>query len=251
MDSTRYSFAYVVLFCFISSTWCETTVSNLKESIGLTGDGVDDRRAVIILGNTGTENDVNDIMEDQDLVGLGMDMDERDPNSLFVHYNGDSIITSQPSLFGGMENTESGDVWNKVLDRVKAHRTGEETPLADLLVFDAHPENFRDEITKLCDTLYATGKCKILNGRVAMPEFTYSRVKRAEPTTTPKPDPAKDPTAILPKLPYPASFQLLFWTTLLIFLTVYGVAYAMWHMDPGRDSIIYRMTSAQKYKKDK
>jgi len=244
---------FLLVLCLVSSSWCQMgTVSNLKESIGLNGDGVNDRRAVIILGNTGSQTDVNDIMDDEDLVGLGMDMDDRDPNSLFVHYNGDSIITSQPSLFGELENTESEDVWNKVLDRVKAHRTGEETPLADLLVFDGHPENFRDEITKLCDTLYATGKCQILQGRIGMPEVSSGRVKRqAEPTTTPKPSPDKDATQILPKLPYPASFQLLFWVTLIIFLAVYGVAYAMWHMDPGRDSIIYRMTSAQKYKKDK
>jgi renin receptor len=45
------------------------------------------------------------------------------------------------------------------------------------------------------------------------------------------------------------SFAMLAFTTILIALTVFGVSVAMWHMDPGRDSIIYRMTS-QRIKKE-
>lgn len=48
---------------------------------------------------------------------------------------------------------------------------------------------------------------------------------------------------------YPAMFNLLFWTTLLLALAVYGVAYGMYRMDPGLDTVIYRMTS-QRIKKD-
>jgi renin receptor len=45
------------------------------------------------------------------------------------------------------------------------------------------------------------------------------------------------------------SFAMLAFTTILIALIVFGVSVAMWNMDPGRDSIIYRMTS-QRMKKE-
>lgn len=46
-----------------------------------------------------------------------------------------------------------------------------------------------------------------------------------------------------------AAFAATAFTSLLLALTVFGVSVAMWHVDPGRDSIIYRMTS-QRIKKD-
>jgi hypothetical protein len=48
---------------------------------------------------------------------------------------------------------------------------------------------------------------------------------------------------------YPAIFNLLFWTTLLIALAVFAISYGMFNMDPGLDTVIYRMTS-QRIKKD-
>lgn len=48
---------------------------------------------------------------------------------------------------------------------------------------------------------------------------------------------------------YPAMFNLLFWTSLFIALAVFGISYGMWFMDPGLDTVIYRMTS-QRIKKD-
>ncbi|RWS28425.1 renin receptor-like protein [Leptotrombidium deliense] len=38
-------------------------------------------------------------------------------------------------------------------------------------------------------------------------------------------------------------------TMILFAVCVFGISVAIWHMDPGRDSIIYRMTS-QRIKKD-
>lgn len=48
---------------------------------------------------------------------------------------------------------------------------------------------------------------------------------------------------------FPAAFVSIAFTTILLLLTVFAVSVAMWHIDPGRDSIIYRLTS-QKIKKD-
>lgn len=48
---------------------------------------------------------------------------------------------------------------------------------------------------------------------------------------------------------YPAMFNLIFWTSLILGLAVFGIAYGMWNMDPGLDTVIYRMTS-QRIKKD-
>ena len=45
------------------------------------------------------------------------------------------------------------------------------------------------------------------------------------------------------------TFAITGFTTLVFTLTVFGVSLGMWFMDPGRDSIIYRMTS-QRIKKD-
>lgn len=48
---------------------------------------------------------------------------------------------------------------------------------------------------------------------------------------------------------YPAIFNLFFWITLAIAVAIYGISYSMWNMDPGLDTVIYRMTS-QRIKKD-
>lgn len=42
------------------------------------------------------------------------------------------------------------------------------------------------------------------------------------------------------------SFALVGFTTLLIVLAVFLVSLGMWNLNPGRDSIIYRMTSQRK-----
>ena len=48
---------------------------------------------------------------------------------------------------------------------------------------------------------------------------------------------------------FPAIFNIILFMMIGLFLSTLGIAYCMWFMDPGRDSIIYRMTS-QRIKKD-
>jgi renin receptor len=48
---------------------------------------------------------------------------------------------------------------------------------------------------------------------------------------------------------YPAMFNIIFWTSLILGVAVFSIAYSMWSMDPGLDTVIYRMTS-QRIKKD-
>ena len=48
---------------------------------------------------------------------------------------------------------------------------------------------------------------------------------------------------------FPAMFNIILWLSVLLIITVFIISYGMWNIDPGRDSIIYRMTS-QRLKKD-
>lgn len=55
--------------------------------------------------------------------------------------------------------------------------------------------------------------------------------------------------AILYSDNYPVTFHLIFWTSLILGLAVVGTVCGMYQMDPGLDTVIYRMTS-QRIKKD-
>lgn len=48
---------------------------------------------------------------------------------------------------------------------------------------------------------------------------------------------------------YPAMFNLIFWTSLILAVALIGIIYGMMSMDPGLDTVIYRMTS-NRIKKD-
>lgn len=48
---------------------------------------------------------------------------------------------------------------------------------------------------------------------------------------------------------YAPIFNIILWTMIAFALAVFGIAWGMWNMDPGRDSLIYRMTS-QRMKRD-
>lgn len=48
---------------------------------------------------------------------------------------------------------------------------------------------------------------------------------------------------------YPVIFNIILWFGVLIVFTMLAISYAIAFMDPGRDSIIYRMTSTR-IKKD-
>jgi hypothetical protein len=48
---------------------------------------------------------------------------------------------------------------------------------------------------------------------------------------------------------YAVTFNILFWSSLFLGLAVIGISCKLWYMDPGSDTVIYRMTS-QRIKKD-
>jgi renin receptor len=48
---------------------------------------------------------------------------------------------------------------------------------------------------------------------------------------------------------YEAMFNIILWTMIVLVLVILAIAVGIWNMDPGRDSIIYRMTT-QRIKKD-
>ena len=48
---------------------------------------------------------------------------------------------------------------------------------------------------------------------------------------------------------YPIIFNMILWTMIVLSLSLLFISYGIWNMDPGRDSIIYRMTT-QRIKKD-
>lgn len=66
------------------------------------------------------------------------------------------------------------------------------------------------------------------------------------PPTTPA-TPSGKATQYSPE--YPAIFHIFFWSSLGLGLCLWFTSYAIWFMDPNRDSIIYRMTS-QRMKRD-
>lgn len=41
---------------------------------------------------------------------------------------------------------------------------------------------------------------------------------------------------------FPVIFNIWFWLLVILFLAVYAISLSLWNMDPGRDSIIYRLT---------
>ncbi|EDO34171.1 predicted protein [Nematostella vectensis] len=83
---------------------------------------------------------------------------------------------------------------------------------------------------------------------------TLSRKRRASddptPSASPKP-PSKNPLNLAYNYTpmYSAIFNIWLWLIVVIVLSVYVISLVLWYMDPGRDSIIYRMTS-QRVKTD-
>jgi len=48
---------------------------------------------------------------------------------------------------------------------------------------------------------------------------------------------------------YPAMYNIVMWLSVVLIVAVFVIAYGMWNIDPGRDSVIYRMTT-HRLKKD-
>ncbi|XP_063705979.1 ATPase H(+)-transporting accessory protein 2 [Culicoides brevitarsis] len=49
---------------------------------------------------------------------------------------------------------------------------------------------------------------------------------------------------------YPVVFNIIFWFSIVMIFSLFAISLAIGNMDPGRDSIIYRMTSGTRMKKD-
>jgi len=45
---------------------------------------------------------------------------------------------------------------------------------------------------------------------------------------------------------YPVIFNIILWTMIAMALAIFAISWGIWNMDPGRDSLIYRMTSQRK-----
>lgn len=87
-----------------------------------------------------------------------------------------------------------------------------------------------------------------------IPEKTgYVRKVRSLKEVTVAPDPAGQNNVLnLSKdydEDYPAIFNIILWFMIIMAIVLFAVSYGMWNMDPGRDSIIYRMTTTR-LKKD-
>lgn len=73
------------------------------------------------------------------------------------------------------------------------------------------------------------------------PEIVLERVKRAASTPTPAPPNPHNIYNFYNGV-YPAAFNIIFFISLTLGLSILFIGLGMWFMDPGKDSIIYRMT---------
>jgi renin receptor len=72
-----------------------------------------------------------------------------------------------------------------------------------------------------------------------------------EPSTTPAPPKPSDfNLAEDVDENYPIIFNILLFVGISLLITTLAICVAIATMDPGRDSLIYRVTSAQRFKKD-
>ncbi|XP_064639305.1 renin receptor-like [Lineus longissimus] len=76
-----------------------------------------------------------------------------------------------------------------------------------------------------------------------------SRSLLADPTKAPQTDKKKYNLGEDYDEMYPVAFNIILWMMIVLALALFAVSLGLWHMDPGRDSIIYRMTS-QRMKKE-
>lgn len=73
---------------------------------------------------------------------------------------------------------------------------------------------------------------------------------QAETTTAePAPEITETPDEGSGSVSWVAGFHILFWLNLVLFVVLYYIIIGMWTMDPGKDTIIYRLT-ATRYKKE-
>jgi len=110
---------------------------------------------------------------------------------------------------------------------------------------------FLDQVTKEFKTLYNSNvviEVITYEGSIGQPKMRRARSLMASDEEDD--DPKKRLGVALDwDEDFPPIFNIILWMGILLILALIGIAYGMWNMDPGRDSIIYRMTS-QRIKKD-
>ena len=113
--------------------------------------------------------------------------------------------------------------------------------------------NFINKMTEDFKKLYKDNV--VVEVLTIIPEKTgYVRKVRslkADPTPSPSPPTIKETLNLSEDYDenYPAIFNIILWFMIILAIVLFAVCYGMWHMDPGRDSIIYRMTTTR-LKKD-
>lgn len=75
--------------------------------------------AVIFLSpnsSTSARSETGDTgLEQEALFALAQTMENKDPSSLFLHFNGHDLVTSMPTLFAGLQDAQWSDSWTMVL----------------------------------------------------------------------------------------------------------------------------------------
>ncbi|XP_071084453.1 renin receptor-like [Haliotis cracherodii] len=110
--------------------------------------------------------------------------------------------------------------------------------------------DFVDHVTDHFKSLYKDNV--VVEVLSAAPQKGHVRKVRSLMATTPAPSKPKSNSMNLAddySQEYPAIFNIILWMMVVLAIAVYAIVYGMWYMDPGVDSIIYRMTS-QRLKKD-
>ncbi|XP_074657502.1 renin receptor-like [Tubulanus polymorphus] len=150
-----------------------------------------------------------------------------------------------------LTNDRTPDVFNfeiKSLDRIES-----EYGVDSLQVKDAKKllNKFFETVTEQFSELYngnvVVSVITLLTADAALVRKSRSLMAAADPTQAPK-----KPNLNLAAdygYDFPVMFNIILWMMVVLGVTVFGISVCMWHMDPGRDSIIYRMTNTR-MKKD-
>ncbi|CAM6031434.1 unnamed protein product, partial [Sphagnum compactum] len=99
-----------------------------------------------------------------------------------------------------------------------------------------------DELSKAAEKAYGD---KVLTAVIATQQIVHNRVRRAAAA-------AGDDKTFNIAEPYdencPVIFNIIFWFSVVMIFSLLAISMAIGNMDPGRDSIIYRMTSTRMQK---
>jgi len=148
--------------------------------------------------------------------------------------------------------TSNLQVIQQVVEQATAQR--QQQTSGPLYVFSAHLPLPQTSVpileTFIADLKHLVGSDDLVAMGVVVPPMYQHRVRRQTVDTSAS-DPVigdiglgKDYSDM-----YPAIFNIILWLMIVIGVAFASVAYCIWFMDPGKDSVIYRMT-ANRMKKD-